>query len=301
MQNEQPSTALAPVAQPQPLAINTSAHFAMALEPTNFQGALELANMMGAIRYAGVSGPEDALARIMFGRTLGMSAMASLANVFTIEGKPCLEASTMLGICLQRPDVCEFFEKVTSSATGATWRAKRRGHDKVLEVTFTIQDAERAGLTDRGKDDKAKSMNNWTRFPEDMCNARTITRVARQLFPDLIRGFASVEETRDEQRTRTIDVQVEVTKPGEQPAAVANANAGRDFRAEAEAFKAAVTATDTIEDAGERRAKLKELRDELAKHDGPNPHYADMKAHYNETVKRKTAASAPAEEPKGAS
>jgi hypothetical protein len=277
-------------------ALIPSAPFAMSLEPTGFDKAWEVAAMMARIGFCGCTQPEEALARIMYGRNLGMTTMAAMANVHVIEGRPGIEAATMRGICLQRPDVCEKFEIVSSSPKGATVRGKRVGHDQVLEATFTIEDAERAQLTDRGSTPEKQAKNNWNRYPEDMCVARASARLARRLFPDLIRGFSTTEELQDMRRLRAqgladadaIDTTGETT-----PAAVVAATSTRDYRKEAEEFKARIIASKSPEE-------MKTLRNEFAKHEG-NPHLAEIKDVYNDTVKarKKTPTEAKLdEEPK---
>lgn len=261
-------------------------HFQMALEPKDFMQAWTIASYMGSIHYCGVQSAEEAIARIMYGRTLGLSAIASLANVYTINSKPGLEAATMLGICLQRPDVCELFECVSSSATHATWRGKRRGYDKIEEVTWTIEDAKRAGLLGRGE---KSEMNNWDRYPEDMCNARAITRIAKRRFPDLVRGFSSVEELRDAVRVgdHVIETQGALTTP-----AIEKAKLERDVAKEAEEIKAVI-----------RVAVTKELLDGvrlvISNWDGGEPYHSEMKRLYGIAVADyKKAKATPAEAPK---
>jgi hypothetical protein len=52
------------------------------------------------------------------------------------------------------------------------------------ETSFTLEDAKKAGLVKVG--------GGWTKFPKDMCFARALSRLARQLFSDVI-GIGYVE------------------------------------------------------------------------------------------------------------
>lgn len=265
--------------------------FAMALEPTDFDKAWQLADVMAQIKFCNVSNTGEAMARIMYGRILGMAAMQALANVFVIDNKPAIDATAMLGLCLQHPEICEYFEQVSSSAESATWRGRRRGAKNETVITFTLEDARRAKLLDRGE--KA-DMNNWNRYPEDMCNARAIARVARRVFPDLIRGFATTEELRDSERLKRLGIVdaevIETTTNAEgAPPAVAAQHAGRDFGKEIVDFKARVLAAKTPAEFGA-------LRDELPRFEG-TPIHADAKAAYNDAVKAAKKAAKAASEP----
>jgi hypothetical protein len=296
-----PSTAMVPARSPA-AALDLApkgSPFEMALEPADFDKAWQIAAYMGKIRYCGVQSAEEALSRIMYGRTLGLSAMAAMANVYTIPDKdgnpkPGIESTTMLGICLQRSDVCEYFFPVASSPKSATWRGKRRGFDQVVEVTFTIEDAQRAGLTGRGGENASK--NNWDRYPEDMCNARAITRVARRLFPDLIRGFHSVEELRDAARLRSQGQILDEDAIDTHGAlAETNARSEQDLAKQAAEIKAQIIACKTKDDF---KAAHKAITDS----DLPEAYVKELKDAYGTALKAskepKPEAAPAAEEPK---
>lgn len=284
-----PSTALARVA-PEMLTVATP--FEMELEPHSLAEARDIANMLAEIHYCGVTSPASAMARIMYGRTLGLTAMASVANVYDIDGKPALESATMLGICLQRPDICEYFHPVSTSVDGATWKAKRRGHPEVV-VSFTMKDAERAQLLNRGSTPEAQAKNNYNRFGEDMCSWRCVSRLAKRVFPDLIRGFSTVEERRDEKRLRDagiVDAEVE-HEPAFVPAAIVNSTPTRDFEKEVTEFEAlcmgAVDAT-----------TFNDLRQTFEAFGDAEPFKSRLKKAYNEGISRmKKAAKAEAKKP----
>jgi hypothetical protein len=280
-----PSSSALALHQAAPVALATP--YEMALEPHNFKEAMEIAGYMADIHYCGIASFEEGLARIMYGRTLGLTAMASLANVYTIENKPALESATMLGICLQNP-ICEYFQPVESSPKGATWKARRKGFPEVV-VSFTIGDAENAKLLNRGDTPEKQAKNNWNRFPEDMCTWRAVSRLAKRVFPDLIRGFSTVEELRDERRARlegAIDVEVEVTQPNATPAAVTNSAPSRDLEAETVKYEADCQVATT-------RAALDELRAQYKSFGDAEPFKSRMKKAYGEAVKRAKSAEAP--------
>lgn len=271
-------TSSAMVRHPTPaLELERSPAFEMALEPDGFDQAWRIATVFATVKFCGAGTAEDAMARIMYGRNLGMTAAAACANVNMIEGKPCLEAATMRGVCLQRPDVCEFFEIVSASPKGAVVRGKRIGHAQVLEAAFTIEDAATAKLLDRGGDKADK--NNWNRYPEDMCVARASARLARRLFPDLIRGFATTEEMNDVRRLRQAGiVDAEIEPEGDTPAAVTASAPSRDFGREVEKFKADCLVAKT-------RADFTKLRGDFASFGDAEPWRSQLRTAYDNAVK----------------
>lgn len=61
---------------------------------------------------------------------------------------------------------------------------KRCDTGESQKASYSVADAQRAGLVKQG--------GGWTKFPKDMCFARALSRLARQLFSDVI-GMGYVE------------------------------------------------------------------------------------------------------------
>lgn len=128
------------------------------------------------------NGPAVAAA-ILYGREIGLSPMTALQSLHNIKGKVGLAAEGMRALVLQNGH-----EIVTTESTGAkcTMKAKRKNSDEWTTVTWTLDDARRANLLATNK--------NWQTYPRQMLQARTSTELCRLVFPDVIRGLASVEE-----------------------------------------------------------------------------------------------------------
>ncbi len=272
-----------------------------ALEPATTGEAFSVAEMMASIGYCGVTSPAEALGRIMTGRGLGLSAMQSLRGVYTVHGRPGIDAALMHALCLASP-LCEKFSFVAeeSDDTKATFIAKRRGDDAVKH-TFTIEDAERMGVLDRGSDDKAKKDNNWNKVRKAMLRARAKSELARLVFPDLIFGMYSKEELEEIEPPRAPHDPTELA--GEilsQEEAAADAAAGRvtvvqaakrDYAGESEALIAKARAAKT-------RPELAAVRQAIEAWDGVPPHRDRVVEAYNEAKKASRApAATPAPEP----
>ena len=156
-------------------------------EAKDLARSLSGANLLGRVYQQ--SAP-NVLVTIMHGAALGMSPAQALANMHVIEGRPTLSADAMRGICVANKDVCEYFRVLETSATIATMETKRVG-DPPVGLSFTIDQAKRAGLAGRG---------NWSKYPDAMLRARCGSGLARMVYPDLLAGIYDPDElVRDHQ------------------------------------------------------------------------------------------------------
>jgi len=162
------------------------------LEPRTLDAAYELAETLAKTKMCKIASPEDALARILTGRELGLTAMQSIRGVYMVDGRPGLDASLMQGLCLQSA-LCEEFYCIEDTDTRVTYRVKRRGRP-ARNITWTIEDARRAQLLDRGED---PSKNNWNKYPRQMLHARCKAEGSRAEFPERMFGLLSREEMMD--------------------------------------------------------------------------------------------------------
>jgi hypothetical protein len=169
-------------------ALSQGANFKRALEPDSLEAASRVARVAAQIGIGGVRSPEEALIRIMHGRALGITAMQALRFVYVIQGRAGVDATLMRALCLAHRD-CEEFALLESTPQIATFRARRRGHAAVT-LTWTIEDARRARLSDR---------DTWRAYPAQMLRARATAELARLVFPDAVVGL-EVSETAEEPR-----------------------------------------------------------------------------------------------------
>ncbi len=158
------------------------------LEPRDIAGAFTLCEQIAKSGLCGIKTPEEALARLMTGRELGLTAMQSLRGIYTVNGRPAMDASLMMALCMRHPD-CERFEFTVSTTERAVLAIKRRGRSAV-QIEWTIDDAKRVGLT-------AKADSNWAKYPAQMLRARCKADGARLEFSDILFGLTATEELYD--------------------------------------------------------------------------------------------------------
>lgn len=153
-----------------------------AIEPTTMPELVQFATAAAKSRLFGVDSPEAALMIAMAGRDLGFSYAQSLRAFHVVKGKPTLSADGMVAAALASGQ-CDFFRAVEITETSATWETQRKG-SQAVRYTFTMQDAERAGLVN----------DMYRRHPRRMLSARAKAYLARDVYPDLMLGLLTEDE-----------------------------------------------------------------------------------------------------------
>lgn len=144
---------------------------------------------------SGYGSPEQILAVILAGRELGLGAMTSLRGINIIRGKVSMSAILMVGLCLARG--AEYFDLVESTPERATYETKRRGHSRILTMTYTIEQAKSAGLYP-GKRDRFGNPSQWEKDPSNMLAQRCGARAARAYYPHIVTGVYLPDELSDD-------------------------------------------------------------------------------------------------------
>jgi hypothetical protein len=152
------------------------------IEPQTLSELQTFAKTCAESGFFGSLNPQQALVIAMAGRDLGFSYTQALRAFHVLKGKPTLSADGMVAACLAR-GVCEYFRPVEVTEQSATWETKRHGCDAV-RYTFTMQDAERAGLVS----------DMYRRHPKRMLSARCKAYLARDVYPELLMGLVTEDE-----------------------------------------------------------------------------------------------------------
>jgi hypothetical protein len=129
----------------------------------------------------------DVFVSIMAGQELGLPPMAALRGVHVVKGKPVLSADTMVGIVLGS-GLAEYFACVKESSDSVTYETKRKGSPHSQCCTWSMVDAQLAGL---GGGD------NWRKYPRAMLKARCKAMLARDVYPDVLAGCYDDDEARE--------------------------------------------------------------------------------------------------------
>ena len=194
--------------------------------------------------------PEAMFAILATGRELGLPMMQATRSLHYLDGKPTLSADLIVALVKRHPE-CEYFRVVSASNEAVTMETKRRGEPEPVRITWTIDDAQRAGVL--GKE-------NWKKYPRAMLRARVSTELARAVFPDAALGLYDPDELSREPPVLPEPVVIP------DPAVVEAASFHEDVDARAEL---AQSFAERIEAASSLR-ELLDLRQEVKKADLPD-------------------------------
>lgn len=141
----------------------------------------DLARMSTAIARSGMfkdaQTPERAAVKMMFAMAMGFEPITGLTGVDIIEGNPTPNGHFWAAALESHP---RYDYEVTRSDSEACTIVFYRDGKRRGEVTWTIEDAKRAGLA--GKD-------NWRKYPRAMLYNRAMTEGGRMFCPQLFGGI----------------------------------------------------------------------------------------------------------------
>ena len=164
--------------------------FAPALFP-HYQKVAETLAKSGVVPTAYRNKPEDAFVAMAMGYQLGFPVEQALQDIAVINGRPCLWGDGLLSVVLNHKECQDVKEEPIYSGqtvTGYICTVHRKGHEPHSK-TFTMQDAERAGLLKKG--------GVWSAYPERMLQMRARALALRDKFADALRGLRVAEEVQD--------------------------------------------------------------------------------------------------------
>ncbi len=147
------------------------------------------------------SGVQDMYAATLYGRELGIGPMTSIYMLFLVNGQASMLGQLMLALVWKAGHKIN----ITIGETESTVHCFRRIDGEFVEVgdvTFTIEDAARADLLDKG---------TYEKFPRHMLTWRAVSMAARLYYPDVITGIGYIPdelgiEHKPEQLPEYVDV-----------------------------------------------------------------------------------------------
>lgn len=193
--SEPPKLGLAPDIKPAPRREETAlapiVDFERGLEPRSVESAWKLAGVLYNSRlYTRFPNQEAIMAVILRGRELGFGAAKALDVFHLVEGKVCPHAHLIVALVEKQPD-CEFFMLIESTDKVATYETKHRAHPRATRLSYTIEQAEAAGLT---RPSKTGQPSNWVKRPSEMLRKTCAVQLARIVFPGAALGLYAIEE-----------------------------------------------------------------------------------------------------------
>lgn len=118
----------------------------------------------------------QAAVKVMAGEELGLGPVASMTGIWLVNGKVTVGANLMAALMRRHPD---YDYKVTTHDEQACEVEVYHRGELAGTSRFTMEDAQRAGLTKNG---------TWKAYPKAMLFARAISQAARWYAPDVAAG-----------------------------------------------------------------------------------------------------------------
>lgn len=138
--------------------------------------------------------PHDILVVLMTGAELGLSPTASMREIYVVKGKGYISALLKVALVRQSPE-CVSWQLLESSAERAVFETQRRGDKSPTRMTFTVDEAIRAGLIGREAKNPANTgTDNWSKYTTLMLRRRCSSQLADEVYPDVTRGLGIVDE-----------------------------------------------------------------------------------------------------------
>ncbi len=133
--------------------------------------------------YAGTHKDQSSIMMIMLAaRELGIPPMQALNRGINIINGSVEISARMMNALIRKSG--HQIKVVESTELNCVLQGKRRDTGETLTTSFSMAEAQKAGLVKAG--------GGWQKWPKDMCFARALSRLARQLFSDVI-GMGYVE------------------------------------------------------------------------------------------------------------
>lgn len=146
-----------------------------------FRLADALSRAEGFVPKAFVGRPEAIAAAILTGAELGLGPMESMRSIHMVEGRPTMSAELMLARARSQ-GVRTWWAR--TDAEIATLEMQLPGDARIQQMSYSMADAQRAGLAGRG---------NWSKFPANMLRARCTSAAIRAFCPEVL-GASGVYE-----------------------------------------------------------------------------------------------------------
>ena len=121
--------------------------------------------------------PSAIAAAILLGEELGLGPMTALNNLDVVDGSVQPSAELMRALVLREGHELNVVE---STNTRCVLAGRRHGSSEWTTVTWSMDDAQRAGLAGRGP---------WKSYPRVMLQARATTELCRLIFADVVSGL----------------------------------------------------------------------------------------------------------------
>lgn len=161
------------------------------LQPKDLRSAEVISKWLHAGNlYPAFTSPQAIFSVIARGKEMGIGMTTALAGFHVVEGKPTASADLIRALAV-RSKKCKYLRLVHSDTKSATWETWHADHPEPTQYTYTIDEAEAAGLTRPGRSGKP---SNWVTRPRDLLTKTAGSKLCRIVFPEETLGLYCPEE-----------------------------------------------------------------------------------------------------------
>ncbi|MDO6747172.1 hypothetical protein [Gilvimarinus sp. 1_MG-2023] len=174
----------------------TTSNSTFELTPRSLEEAMKFADLLAGSSIVPKDfqrNPGNILVAIQWGAELGIKPMQAMQNIAVINGRPSLWGDAVIALVRSSP-LCEYIYETEEDGV-AICRVKRVGEEEQVR-TFSDEDAKAAGLLNK--------QGPWTQYKKRMKQMRARGFAVRDVFPDVLKGMAIVEEEQDKPKERDI-------------------------------------------------------------------------------------------------
>jgi len=140
--------------------------------------------------------PSDVLVILLYGQELGLAPMQAIQTIDVMKGRPQLRANLWVALTRKAGHKARVIEE---TETSCTFRIIRNDDPEPHIVTYTLDDAKKAGLL---------SNSNYTKNPKAMLYARAASTCCRRACPEVALGFSDEYELVEEEPQKPTLAQV---------------------------------------------------------------------------------------------
>jgi len=170
---------------------------ALAKQPLTLAEAMEYAKVLAQsdlvpTEYQGK--PANCVIAIKMGEEVGLNPFQALQSIAVINGKPSLYGDAGLGI-IMASEKLESIEETWDEATlTSTCTLKRKGVQQPVTRSFSIADAKRIKVWEKGQMRILADRLMYQNHPRRMTQMRARWWASRDLFADVLKGLRGAEE-----------------------------------------------------------------------------------------------------------
>lgn len=173
----------------------------------NLEETTKLCQLLMKTPHYAKMGQEGIFAIVQKAKAVGVEPLEALnGGMYFVQGKVEMTAG-MMNDLIRRAGHSITKDK-TSNETICILHGKRKDTGDTWCESFSIEDAQKAGIY----------RNQWLKYPKDMLFARALSRLARQLFPDVIKGAyveGEISQAINQESEPTLEVKPITIEDGE--------------------------------------------------------------------------------------